>query len=243
MPSNWTYKLFSIEKQRRTSTRDAMINLAFLSTARSGAHQCGATIGPSFRSFYRPLRGAPLAVQTDKLLSSFLPPAQGRTKICKKRTKTSGLSTARSGAHLNFKKESYQTGGMGGDVNYHMGLEAMEFSAVVADYDPMIISKTGFSLLKKVTVLARAATKNKDGVKIPYEIRVQGNISALDLGTWDLGSANEMSFTMDCDYFRLKVGEVTQIEIDLLNMIQIIGGEDQLAVERAMILRTTTPTG
>ena len=55
------------------------------------------------------------------------------------------------------------------------------------------------------------------------------------MGDAEPGADTEHSISTTCSYYKLIVNGTTEIEIDLLNMVEIVGGVDRLAEQRTAI--------
>ena len=57
----------------------------------------------------------------------------------------------------------------------------------------------------------------------------------IDFGSASAGEDTEFSCTTACSYYKLTINGETLIEIDLVNMVENIGGVDRLAEQRRAI--------
>ena len=64
---------------------------------------------------------------------------------------------------------------------------------------------------------------------------MRGTIKELDWGTWKPGEKAPCKGMVALRYYKLEVAGETVHEIDVLNMVRIIGGEDQMASQRAAL--------
>ena len=67
------------------------------------------------------------------------------------------------------------------------------------------------------------------------EVIVRGRHSEIDAGTAKAGDDTEFAVKTACSYYKLTINGVVDIEIDLVNMIEIVGGVDRLAEQRRAI--------
>jgi len=136
---------------------------------------------------------------------------------------------------LNIQTEEHRSGGMDAPIELDMGMEKLEATITLSEYDPNILRQFGFSMGGPISLSARGALKGL--AVIPIIVYMRGKIKTLDMGTWKAGDDSTMQFSVACSYYRLNYAGADMIEIDVENMVRIIGGEDQLALQRAAILR------
>jgi len=136
---------------------------------------------------------------------------------------------------LNIKTEEHRSGGMDTPMEMDMGMEKLEANFTLSEYDPNILRQFGFSLGGPITISARGALQGL--TVIPIVISMRGRIKTLDMGAWKAGDSSTMKFSLACNYYRLNYAGADLIEIDVENMVRIVGGEDQLAAQRAAVLR------
>ncbi len=67
------------------------------------------------------------------------------------------------------------------------------------------------------------------------EITVRGRHSEIDPGSAKPGEKSEVKVKTDCVYYKLVLNGEVLVEIDFLNNIELINGEDRLAAHRAAI--------
>jgi len=65
------------------------------------------------------------------------------------------------------------------------------------------------------------------------EAIMRGRLAKLDAGSQKAGDMTEQNYTYALSYYKLTVGGRVHFEIDLVNMICIVDGEDILANVRA----------
>jgi P2 family phage contractile tail tube protein len=137
---------------------------------------------------------------------------------------------------LTIKVEEHRAGGMDAPVSIDMGMEAMEAQFMISDHDPDLFTFFGRLDIEGVQVIARGATQAQGSADVtPVVVTMNGIWTAIDPGSWKPGDKNVISVTARPIYYKLEIGDQTQIEIDVTNMTRIIGGEDQLAAQREAI--------
>ncbi|RDH45823.1 phage major tail tube protein [Zooshikella ganghwensis] len=132
---------------------------------------------------------------------------------------------------LTAKTEELYAGGMSAPIELQMGLEALELSFSLNDMNVTVLENFGLyqsneGLKVKITGGLRK-DNNANDVK-PFEINATGTVSEIDMGTLKPGELGSMSVTMKLDYYKLSIDKNVKVEIDPINMIQVINGQDQL---------------
>lgn len=130
--------------------------------------------------------------------------------------------------------EEHRAGGMDAPLNLDMGMEALEATFTLSEFDENIWA--GFGLLENnvipCTVRGSIQAQGTSEAQ-PVVANLRGGWQELDPGTWKPGDKNQLSVTMMCRYYKLTINGRTVAEIDVPNMIRIIDGTDQIAQQRA----------
>jgi P2 family phage contractile tail tube protein len=100
------------------------------------------------------------------------------------------------------------------------------------------------------TTLGKYGTLKHDGVQLRFagayqaedatkpdavEIVVRGRHKEIDMGGAKPGDDTAFKVSTTCSYYKLTINGETIIEIDLVNMVEIVNGEDLLASLRSAI--------
>ncbi len=125
----------------------------------------------------------------------------------------------------------------GGETEIPTTLKAMRHLITLADADPIILGKLGLKAGRKTSIDVIESTTNTDGIKIPQIYRSEGKLIRYEEGESNVKSLKTVQVEMAVDYYKKLVAGVKVVEIDNENMIRYIGGSDELALERAYILR------
>lgn len=139
---------------------------------------------------------------------------------------------------LGRKMESYRGGGMNGPVKIDHGMsdDGIQVEWTLGGLDLTVLRQFGIPTASGVLLRWAGAYQQDDtGEVVPVEVVVRGRHEEIDMGDAEPGEDTEHSITTTCTYYKLTVNGVTEIEIDLLNMVEIVGGEDRLAQQRAAI--------
>ncbi|SEI83163.1 hypothetical protein SAMN04244579_02158 [Azotobacter beijerinckii] len=139
---------------------------------------------------------------------------------------------------LARKMESYRGGGMNGPVKVDHGFsdDGLQFEWTLGGLDLTVLRQFGITTADGVLLrFAGAYQRDDTGEVTAVEIVVRGRHEEINLGDAEPGEDTEVSIVTTCSYYKLIVNGVTEIEIDLLNMIETVGGVDRLAEQRRAI--------
>ncbi|RPE74632.1 phage major tail tube protein [Vulcaniibacterium tengchongense] len=137
---------------------------------------------------------------------------------------------------LTRAMEDYRGGGMSGPVKIDNGQEALELEHKYGGLMRSIFRQYGISRHDGVQLrFAGAYQRDDTGAVDAVEVVVRGRHSEIDPGTAKAGEDTEFAVKTACSYYKLTINGVTEIEIDLVNMIEIVGGVDRLAEQRRAI--------
>ncbi len=133
---------------------------------------------------------------------------------------------------LTVTTEDYRAGGMDAPAQIDTGMEALEASFTLAEYEPEVLKLFGLTIQNAVNLVARGALQRNGEDAVPMVVTMNGHIKEFDPGSWSAGEMTEASFTVGLRYYRLDVDGTTYHEIDVENMERKIQGVDQLATIR-----------
>ena len=134
------------------------------------------------------------------------------------------------------KVESIRPGGLLGEIDVSMGLDKFEVELKFAGLVEQIMRQFG-AVGVGGTLLRFVGAYQEDiegGVK-PAELVVRGRIPEIDPGTAKTGEKTEWSVKASGVYVKWTVSGRTELEIDWLNCIYIVGGVDRYAQIRAAL--------
>jgi len=135
---------------------------------------------------------------------------------------------------LTIKTEEYRAGGMDAPVEIDMGMEKLECSFTLSEYDPALFAMWGLVPGSWVNVTLRGAMENA-GVVTPVVVSLTGRWKEIDMGTWKAGEIAKLKITVTGRFYELLIGGTAAVHIDLENMIRIVDGVDQLLALRTAI--------
>jgi len=137
---------------------------------------------------------------------------------------------------LTRSMEDYRGGGMSGPVKIDNGQEAIEFEWKCGGLMRGVLRQYAANRHDAVQLrFAGAYQRDDTGEVDALEIVVRGRHSEIGFGTAKAGDDTEFSVKTQCSYYKLTINGATEIEIDLVNMVEIIGGHDRLSGIRRAI--------
>lgn len=146
-----------------------------------------------------------------------------------------GLATEVVLPKLSRKMEEFRAGGMNGPVDTDQGLEAlgMEFTASM---DVRIFRQFGAAKADAALIRFAGAWQREDSAEVSaVEVVARGRYREIDPGTAKAGEDTPLKCSASLSYYKLTVDGVVEIEIDLLNFVETVGGVDRLAEQRAAL--------
>ena len=146
-----------------------------------------------------------------------------------------GRATEFTPPTLSIQTEDFRAGGMDMPAQIDMGMEALELSFTLAEYDPDVLRLFGLHDQNAVRLTARGALQRNGEAAAAIVINGTGHIKEFDPGSFEAGAVTEAAFTMGLRYYRLELDGGVIHEVDVENMIRVINGVDQLRSQRAAI--------
>lgn len=135
---------------------------------------------------------------------------------------------------LTTKMEEFRGGGMDAPVEIDMGMEKLEGTFELFDYDEEVIALYGLAS-QNTQITARGALRRDGEPAVAAVVNITGGIKEMDPGDWVAGDKTSGTFSYAARYFKLTIGGRELVEIDKANMIRRINGVDQLASIRTAI--------
>lgn len=137
---------------------------------------------------------------------------------------------------LKRKMEEYRSGGMNGPVDLDFGQEKMEAELKAAGWIAGLASKWGAATHDAVLLRFAGAVQTDDSETVtPVEVVMRGRLQERDPGNAKAGEATERSYKFTLSYYKEVVDGQVEIEIDLVNMMETVGGVDNLASTRTAL--------
>ena len=134
------------------------------------------------------------------------------------------------------KLEDYRAGGMSRPVKVDMGGEPLEMEATYGGPMREILRQYGVLNVSGVQQRFVGSFLDDDtGAPTVIEIVTRGRHEEIDMGEMKPGEDGEFKVKSQLVYFKLSWNGVVEIEIDVLGMIEIVGGVDLMAQHRAAL--------
>ena len=137
---------------------------------------------------------------------------------------------------LTRKVEEWRGGGMHGPIEVDLGLEKLELSFKAGGF--LLDGYRAFGGKTHNANQWRFAGAYEDdstAVVTAVEILVSGRVREIDPGDAKAGDKTAFKVKSMLSYYKLVLDGETLIEIDLVNMIEVIGGQDRMAQVRAIL--------
>ena len=135
---------------------------------------------------------------------------------------------------LSATMTELQSGGMDVPLDVEMGMDKLECSFNLFEYDVNVIKQFGLGNGAQVPLTLKGAMDDEEKV-IPIVITIKGAWKELDFGNWKAGDNPKLGVTVSLRYYKLEIDGKPMVEIDVANMIRKIDGKDQLESTRSAI--------
>lgn len=136
---------------------------------------------------------------------------------------------------LARKMEGYRGGGMNGPVKADLGMsdDGLQIEWTLGGLDVIAIRQFGATKADGVPLRWAGAYQQDDtGEVVAVEVVARGRHEEIDMGEAAPGEDTEHKIVTTCSYYKLVIDGVEEIEIDLLNFIEKVGGVDLLEAQR-----------
>ena len=134
---------------------------------------------------------------------------------------------------LTRKMEDYRSGGMNAPVKLDFGMEGMEAELTAAGYMKELFDTWGTLRHDGVLLRFAGALQGDDSEGVDtLEVVMRGRFTEIDPGNSEPGGDTEHKVTTRLTYYKLTVNGDVLAEIDLVNFVEIIDGQDRLAEQR-----------
>lgn len=137
---------------------------------------------------------------------------------------------------LEMEGEDTRLSGMIAPVKLFKGLQMLEVEHTYGGEIPALNRSFGRHALDASQLTFTGAYQHgADGRYDAVEITVRGRTYAVDPGSDEVGGDTEVTYKTTCVYYRQERNGEVEYEIDLLNKIFLVYGEDRLAEEREIL--------
>jgi len=138
---------------------------------------------------------------------------------------------------LTRKMEEFRAGGMDVPIELDMGMDKLEASFSLGELNEDLLKLWGLRNGSEVGLRFKGALEADDGSgKVtPIEVVLRGRWREIDMGSWKAGDSSVMKVSIAVTYYKYVSNGQDVIEIDALNMISKVDGQDRLEQHRAAI--------
>jgi P2 family phage contractile tail tube protein len=136
---------------------------------------------------------------------------------------------------LKIKLEEYRAGGMDSSIGLDMGMEKMEASFKLSKYDADVLALWGMGPSRTVQLTLRGALESLDGSVSNLVVNLEGTIDSMTPDALTPGAKAGLQATMSVRHYKNSINGVVVHDIDVMNMVRIVGGVDRLAKIRTAL--------
>lgn len=137
---------------------------------------------------------------------------------------------------LTIDGEDYRGGGMLGPATLDLGLAKIEMDVTFGGYMRSVLNQFGIMQVDGVMLrFAGAYQRDDTGDVDAVEIITRGRYTEIDHGTAKAGENNDFKVKLACTYYKQIINGDDVIEIDLVNMVYIVNGNDRYSDQRRAI--------
>jgi len=140
-----------------------------------------------------------------------------------------GVVSAVTPPKLTRKMEAFRAGGMLGAAKADFGLDddALKMEWTIGGYMAQVLKQYGTVGVDGVQLRFAQAYQRDDTQEVSsVEIIVRGRHAEIDRGEAKVGDDTEIKVSTECVYYKETHDGQTLYEIDLLNMVHMVGGVD-----------------
>lgn len=137
---------------------------------------------------------------------------------------------------LTRKMDEYRGGGMNMPVELDYGMEKMEAEIKAAGWFSQMLKSWGAPRADAMLLRFAGAVQADDtGAVQACEAVMRGRFAEWDPGNAQAGEATEQTYKLAMSYFKLTIDGTVVLEIDAINMIEMVNGEDRMAQVRTAL--------
>lgn len=136
------------------------------------------------------------------------------------------------------KFEKYRGGGMPGAVDIDMGLDdgALDTEFSIGGTELQLFKQMGAVTADAIQLRFTGSIQtDSTGEVQAVELVIRGRHKEIDSGEWKTGESNSTKVSSTNSYAKLTINGEVVYEVDLMNMIENVGGTDLLEKHRSAI--------
>lgn len=137
---------------------------------------------------------------------------------------------------LTRKVEEYRAGGMNGPIDLDMGQDKMEAELKAAGYMKGLMKQWGAGKVDAVLLRFAGALQADDSEGVQaVEVVMRGRLTERDPGSAKAGDMVEQTYKYSLSYYKEVLDGETILEIDFVNLVENVHGEDRMAGVRTAL--------
>ena len=137
--------------------------------------------------------------------------------------------------NLKMKTEDFRAGGMIGEVGIEMGIDKLESELTTQGHNTTMLASFGGTIAGKSVRLVEMVQADDVAQPTGVEYAMRGRFTEQDKGDTEAGKLTEHKHTFLATYFKHTDNTKVLAEVDMLNGVYIINGDDRLAQARAIL--------
>jgi len=136
---------------------------------------------------------------------------------------------------LTLVTEDYRAGGMDAAVKVEMGQEPLDCSVTLTEFDQLALAQWGVGEGYYVPLVFKGALESLDGTVEAVNVSMRGKVVSMTPSAWTPGAEATIKLDLNLTTYRYEQGGRVIHNIDIPNMVRIIGGTDRLAAQRSAL--------
>jgi hypothetical protein len=136
---------------------------------------------------------------------------------------------------LSLTTEDFRAAGMDAPVGIETGMEKLESTMTTPKQCAELLSLFGLTTGTDTQLTARGSLESFDGTVTPVVVQLRGRLRSIEPAAWKSGEVGASTYTFDLTYYKREQGGRVLHEIDVINMVRIVNGVDQLAARRSAL--------
>jgi P2 family phage contractile tail tube protein len=137
---------------------------------------------------------------------------------------------------LTRQMDEYRGGGMNMPIQHDFGMEGMEAEIKAAGWFEGLLATWGSPRVDAAMLRFAGALQADDTGQITAcEVVLRGRFAEWDPGSSKAGDPTEQTYKMAVAYYKLTLDGQVVLEIDAVNMIENVNGEDRMQQVRAAL--------
>ncbi|MFI9653959.1 phage major tail tube protein [Guyparkeria sp. GHLCS8-2] len=134
---------------------------------------------------------------------------------------------------LGWSSEEFEGAGMVGPVDIPMSLEKLEAQWTLGGLEAQVLRQFGICGLAGIGLRFNGSYQDAQTCEVlPVEVTMRGYHRQIDMGNAKQGDNTQHQITSALSYYKLIVNGETLIEIDVINQVFVVDGEDKYAEHR-----------